>query len=152
MSTLSFAEIFKIGLVLVMFVHLGCQSVKMEKEPLEIVQKAFFVSTSFGTTITICLKEGNTLNTDSVYFRSRKTAFQISDTTTNTYTGYFDNLPKDLVMSDDVNQEFKNQLVEGTESNFPFRLNDNECVIRYRKGQKPHYFKVQNLKNEYFSK
>ncbi len=149
MNVLSFVKRWRISLVLVMFVGVACHSIKFDTESLKSVEKAYFETAIAGTTVTIFLKEGKTLLADSIYFRGRGTKLELSDTG-DRYTGFFENFSQDLIMSDDVGKEYKNQVVSFDKDAFPFKLGEDECVIKCLKDQKPYYFKVQNLKKQNF--
>lgn len=85
-----------------------------------------------------------TLKLDSVYFRGMISKVKIINTG---YISHFKtnlNQRDDIIMSDEENAEYGNQLPSKDER-LPFQLKDNECVISYTEDDITKYFKVINL-------
>ncbi|WP_146052850.1 hypothetical protein [Aquimarina sp. I32.4] len=82
---------------------------------------------------------------DYAYFKGKKLKLTYQEDR-NVYTGHYTKAMKqqDLIMSDDSNKEFQNQLPE-IEEKIPFDLKDDECMITYTiKGEKGD-FKLNNV-------
>lgn len=87
---------------------------------------------------------------ETVYFRGQKSKLETKPSNLKLYIGRFkteNNQPIDIVLSSDQKEEYNNKLPqEATE--FPFDLNDDECVVAYRSANKRMYFKISNIKKE----
>jgi hypothetical protein len=86
----------------------------------------------------------NNVILDSVYFRGYKAKIEIGK------IGYVAsirteiNQKGDIIMSNNGEDEFGNK-PQLKEANFPFKLEDNECVISYIENKTTKYLKVKNL-------
>lgn len=90
----------------------------------------------------------NSIALDSVYFRNKSAKLELGTTTTpKIYIGRFKtalNQKKDMILSSDPKEEFKNKVPETTET-IPFELKDNECVVSYQEGSKTKYYKITGI-------
>jgi hypothetical protein len=88
---------------------------------------------------------------DSVYFRGKSVKLEVKKTNEGLlYIGRFKtqlNQPKDIIISRDANEEYKNQLPI-IEEKIPFELNDDECVVTYKQGDKTQYYKITNIEQK----
>ena len=57
------------------------------------------------------------------------------------------NQKQDIILSSDMKEEAKNELPQPIEE-MPFEINDDECVITYRKGKRTFYYKISNIQME----
>lgn len=92
-----------------------------------------------GTNIFIETKS-NDLVLDSVYFRGKVTKLVTKPINKRLFIGRF------LSTSNTENENFKT--TEGdkiNEENFPFKLEDNECVVSYTEDGKAKYYKIGNI-------
>lgn len=117
---------------------------KLDKATPVAIEKVYFDENVTGTSLVIHLKETAGIKLDSVYFRGNRTKLKLPDTVT-TYVGYFDKLPKDLIMDSDPKKEFGNQINTSETTKFPFSLKEDECVISYSKENETRYFKLQGV-------
>ncbi|TXD83923.1 hypothetical protein ESY86_07725 [Subsaximicrobium wynnwilliamsii] len=84
---------------------------------------------------------------DSVYFRGQVSALKQNPNNELLFIGSFKtaiNAPKDLIMSDDPNKERENKLPSAA-MNSRFKLDDDQCVVSYKKESKTVYYKISNL-------
>ena len=84
---------------------------------------------------------------DSVYFRGKSAKLETKPQNKSLYIAYFKtelNQPKDIVMSNNPLDEYKNQLPIQKER-IPFKLKDSECVVSYKDGSITKYFKIENI-------
>lgn len=89
-------------------------------------------------------KQIQTLQLKDIYFRGLKGKIT---KTGNSYKATLKQpVKKDIQLSSDVLDEHKNSLPEA--SNFPFLLNDNECVISYIDSHTIKFIKIINLKEK----
>jgi len=91
--------------------------------------------------------EDTSIKLDSVYFRGKAAKLEVKSQNGTIYIGRFIsnfNKKKDLIMSNDPNAEFGNEMPEISQK-IPFVLKDNECVISYKDGKTTKYFKVDNI-------
>lgn len=85
---------------------------------------------------------------DSMFFRGQKVKMEFLKGENPQYVGRFKtdfNKHKDIILSSDMKEESKNRLPI-IKQEIPFELNDNECVISYRKDDKSLYYKISNIK------
>jgi len=84
---------------------------------------------------------------DSVYFRGKAVKLAPNTQDQNIYVGKFisaQNKEEDLVMSNDPKAEYGNQKAV-VDTKTPFDLENNECIISYKQGNKTKYFKIENI-------
>ncbi len=84
---------------------------------------------------------------DSVYFKGKVAKLEEGDVYKNLLLGRFYttfNSKRDLVMSNDPEEEYGNELPE-LPKRMPFNIDDDECLISYIKGDRKYYFKVGNI-------
>ena len=97
-----------------------------------------------GITLFFSIKNNNkNVEFDSAYFRGMQTKLDFKKTG---YAANFKtkaNQKEDVIMSNDKNAEFGNQLP--SKADFPFQLKDNECVISYIEDNTTKYFKIENI-------
>lgn len=89
----------------------------------------------------------NSIVLDSVYFRNNSAKLELGTTNPKTYIGRFKtalNQKKDMILSSDPKEEFKNKVPVTTEI-IPFELKDNECVVSYQEGNKTKYYKITGI-------
>lgn len=100
-----------------------------------------------GIDIYIPASKSDGVQLDSVYFRGKATKLEEKAFNgTVTYIGRFKSKPnasKDIIMSSDSKEEYKNT-VEVLEK-IPFDLKDNECVVSYMENEAIKYFKIENV-------
>ncbi|MBT8268028.1 MAG: hypothetical protein HKO96_09255 [Flavobacteriaceae bacterium] len=83
---------------------------------------------------------------DSVYFRGKAAKLEWKKEArmyVGRYTTEF-NQKKDITMDEDPKKEYGNELPK-VESQIPFDLKQDECVVSYKKGSRTHYFKIKNI-------
>ncbi len=81
---------------------------------------------------------------DSAYFRGLSAKIHVGKIG---YLASFKtplNQKEDVVMDGDSNREYGNKLPKGNPT-FPFKLQDNECVIQYTENGKTMYYKVTTV-------
>lgn len=87
----------------------------------------------------------NDIVLDSVYFKGKQVKLEFKNNTM--YVGRFAskvNQKKGIIMSSDPLAEYGNPVPE-IPKKIPFKLEDSECVISYKKGSKTLYFKISNI-------
>lgn len=85
----------------------------------------------------------------SAYFQGKKIPLTYMPNE-NRYEGRWtdpSSVDKDMVMSDDANEEYQNKLPQVQEQ-IPFELQEGECIISYMKSGKPGFFKIDQLKEK----
>lgn len=102
-----------------------------------------------GDNLFIVLKDDlpKSIQLDSVYFKRKVAKLEVNTSNTKIFMGRFQtdaNKTQDIVMDSDHRQEYGNKLVIKKQT-IPFELNDNECVIGYKKQEKIKYFKIENV-------
>ncbi|AUC82913.1 hypothetical protein CW733_12585 [Lacinutrix sp. Bg11-31] len=88
----------------------------------------------------------NNVAFDSVYFKGLKSKIEISKMG---YIASFKteaNQKDDIIMSNNKNAEFGNETQK--KQDFPFELNDNECIISYIENNTTKYLLVENLQEK----
>ena len=98
-----------------------------------------------GVTVFLPLIENGNIVIDSLHFRGEKSAVETRD---KLIIGRFNssvNQPKDIIMSSNPQDEYKNKSVLLRDTT-PFKLAQNECVISYEVNGKRLYYKISNLK------
>lgn len=89
----------------------------------------------------------NSIALDSVYFRNRSAKLELGAASPKAYIGRFKtalNQKKDMILSSDPKEEFKNKVPDAVET-IPFELKDNECVVSYQDGTKTKYYKITGI-------
>jgi|SRR5690554_1922589 len=81
---------------------------------------------------------------DSLYFRGYQTKIEKNNLEYVAYIKTELNRRKDLIMSNKTYEEFGN-VAPLKETDFPFSLADNECVISYIENKTIKYLKIPNL-------
>jgi len=92
----------------------------------------------------------NIVTLDSMFFRGQKVKLEFIDANQSLYVGRFPtefNQSKDIILSSDMKAESKNKLPK-LKGHMPFEMNDDECIITYRNGEKTLYYKISNIKIE----
>lgn len=90
----------------------------------------------------------NNIKLDSVYFQGNVVKLEFKKD--NLVVGRFlrpDNQKRDLIMSNEPYAEYGNKIPELTKK-IPFNLNENQCVISYKEGNKIKYFKIDNIREK----
>ena len=99
-----------------------------------------------GINIFIPIQE-KVLTLDSMYFRKQIVKLEFNDGDNPMYIGRFKtdvNKAEDIILSSDMSEESKNTLPQ-TDKDIPFELDDDECVVSYKKGNRTHYYKISNI-------
>lgn len=97
--------------------------------------------------ISVAEEDETDIKLDSVYFRGKSAKLETKPQNESLYIGRFKsdaNKGYDIVMSGDTKQEYGNKMPE-TNKDFPFDLNNDECVVSYKVGSKTKYFKIGNV-------
>ncbi|MCB0447315.1 MAG: hypothetical protein KDD03_07345 [Gelidibacter sp.] len=83
---------------------------------------------------------------DSVYFRGQVTNLKRIEGNEVMYAAYFRTEYNDLksLESNDI-KEKKNHKSQMHNQEFPFELEDTECVVTFKKGIETMYFKIENI-------
>lgn len=87
----------------------------------------------------------NDIELDSVYFKGKQEKLELKNNTI--YIGRFaskSNQKQDIIMSSDPQAEYGNPVPE-IPKEIPFKLEDSECVVSYKKGAKTLCFKISNI-------
>lgn len=91
--------------------------------------------------------EESSITLDSMFFRKQKVKLEFIDGDNPMYVGRFKTLvnqSENLVLSSDMNEETKNTLPQPAED-MPFDIEDNACVISYKKGNRTLYYKIADI-------
>lgn len=94
--------------------------------------------------------EYNSISLDSMFFRGQKVRLEFIRGEQGLYVGRFltdSNRNPDIILSSDMKEESKNKLPK-FKTDIPFDIDDDECIVTYRKGDKTRYFKISNIKME----
>lgn len=86
-----------------------------------------------GTNVYVELKE-TTIGLDSIYFRGKVEKLHRLPDKNSVYIARFKFRENEIVTG------------EAQPSQWPFQIDDYECIIRYEVGSKPHYFKISGIK------
>lgn len=87
------------------------------------------------------------ISLDSMFFRRQKVKLEFINGNQMQYVGRFStefNEPNDIILSSDMKEESKNK-VPKLKKEMPFEINDDECIITYKKGDKTMYYKISNI-------
>ncbi|AUP79350.1 hypothetical protein C1H87_11780 [Flavivirga eckloniae] len=87
----------------------------------------------------------NDIMLDSLYFKEQQVKLELKGETV--FVGRFKseaNKKQDIIMSSNRLEEYKNEVPKLTKK-MPFELNDTECVVTYKKGNKTKYHKIPNI-------
>ncbi|MDO5972551.1 hypothetical protein [Flavivirga jejuensis] len=82
---------------------------------------------------------------DSLYFKGQQVKLELKRT--SVFVGRFiseANQKQDIIMSRDPLEEYGNSVPEPSKKT-AFKLNDTECVVSYKKGDKTLYYKISNI-------
>ena len=144
-------------IVLISFIMAGfsqCSSAQklQDKAPVEITDIYYQRWASgirdggAGVDLYFTVKESK-IKLDSAYFRGRVTSLSPNLQKSNQYVGRFVTVKEnyDIVMSSEANEEYGNKLPT-QENKIPFKLDEHECVISYKEGNKIKYFKIEGIK------
>lgn len=133
-----------------------CASNKLVQKPPFKVQKASYHSWVGGQpgirgiVLKIQLENIGSSTFDSLYFRERITKVKVSESEEMTQViGHFSTsniVKRDLILDSNPTKELNNTLP--VIKKFPFQLSENEAIISYKKGNKTHYFKIENIQKE----
>ncbi|WP_128755202.1 hypothetical protein [Aquimarina sediminis] len=142
-----------ISLLLLLIMHIQCASSQQidKKSPIEIKNTYFqewiagVEGGGSGFMIYLEVDAVSDVKLEYAYFRGKKIKLG-HKTNELVYVGHYTKAtkPRDLIMSDDPKEEFKNQLPE-IEEKIPFELADNECMISYMNNGKQGFFKLENI-------
>jgi hypothetical protein len=101
-----------------------------------------------GTKLEIHLKNAAEIIFDTLYFKNKRIKVKVSQRGEITQLiGHYSTskrMKNDLIIDIDSKKELKNTLP--VIKKFPFGLNDYEAVVRYKKGKKTLFFKIENIK------
>jgi hypothetical protein len=84
---------------------------------------------------------------DSVYFRGKVAKFEVKPANKLLFIGRFINEStekRDMIMNSNTAQEYGNKAPK-IETNNPFNLGQNECVVSYKHNGKTKYYKLNNI-------
>ena len=137
-----FKNISLMALVLsVLIVLIQCTSIpKLEKEAPTTFKAVYYQDWNAG------IKEGgsgtnvyfelndSSIVLDSIFFRSKVTELQRMPNSNLVYIGRFKFQKEDILNG--VNEP----------TNWPFKIDDNDCIVSYSEDNKVHYFKISNIK------
>jgi hypothetical protein len=90
-----------------------------------------------GINVFLPLKENGKISIDSLHFTRDKLIIGRFNNSVNQ--------PKDIIMSSNSQDEYKNKSVLLRDTS-PFKLAQNECIISYEVNGKRLYYKISNLK------
>ena len=102
-----------------------------------------------GINLFISLKDSS-VKLDSVFFRGKVAKLETKPNNPELYIGRFDtkfNQPKDIILSSDMNEEANNKLPQKP-SEYPFDLDENECVVSYNENNQTTYYKLSHVKEK----
>lgn len=101
-----------------------------------------------GSGINLFIPVSNTsIELDSVYFRGRAVKLETKPQNKTLFIGRFEtdfNQPKDFILSSDPLEEAKNELPKKP-TPIPFELENNECVVSYKKNNETLYYKINGI-------
>lgn len=136
---------------------------KLDKKAPEIIGQAYLasanaedVSGGFGYILYIPMRSEENMDIllDSVYFRNQIVKLdRISEDSNIVYMGQFDNFRKsndDVIMSSNPLDEMANK-PPNVPQKIPFRIDDDECLVSYKFKGGTRYFKIENIKERFFS-
>ncbi len=101
---------------------------------------------SKGFTIYLMMDSEPELELEYIYFKGKKVPLKYDEKNVMYVGEYIYPVKKDLIMSDDPNEESKNELPP-VEEKIPFELKEKEGVIAYKKDGKTRHFKLLNIPN-----
>ena len=138
-----------------LFLFANCSSAqKLQKEaPFDIETVYFQKWTSgvrgggSGLNLFIKIENGHEVKWNSVYFRGKSAKLETIENDNLLLIGRFKtefNQKKDIVMSDNPNEEFGNE-PPIIKQQIPFVLKDSECVVSYSEGDVIKYYKIKNV-------
>lgn len=81
---------------------------------------------------------------EQVYFRGKVTTLEVRE---GLYIGRFKsnvNLREEILLSD-TNSKVKEKATKEVADKIPFTLENNQCVVSYKEGDKTKYFKIDNV-------
>ena len=146
-----------IGLIMLMTIMASfsqCSSAKkLQKETPKSIGEVFYQKWVSGVSqgasgLNIFIEVINDdIKPDSVYFRGKAAKFEVKPNNKTLYIGRFINESKevsDMVMHSDAKREYSNK-APNINTNIPFELNDNQCVISFISNNKTKYFKIDNI-------
>jgi hypothetical protein len=87
----------------------------------------------------------NNITLDSIYFKGKQAKLEFGNK--NLFIGRFKsemNPKKDIIMSSDPLAEYGNDVPDVPKKSF-FQLQENECVVSYKTGNKVRYFKIVKI-------
>ena len=99
-----------------------------------------------GLNIFIELRD-ESIQLDSVYFRGKVAKFEVKPANKLLFIGRFINEStekRDMIMNSNTAQEYGNTAPK-IETNNPFDLGQNECVVSYKNNGKTRYYKLTNI-------
>ncbi len=97
-----------------------------------------------GFTIHLSIKKNDDVVLNHAYFKGKKIELKLNNKAVYVGRYTYPNKTKDLIMSDDPQEEFRNT-APIIEEKIPFELKENECVITYTKDKKEGFFKIDDL-------
>lgn len=141
--------------ILLLSINLQCASVqKIEKtSPMNISNTYFNTWISGiqgggnGFDLYIEVEKKDNIQLDYAYFKEKKIKLEYIPEN-HMYRGHYTYPPKkDLIMSDNPQEEYKNQLPT-IEEKIPFDLKENEAIISYTNKGKQGFFRLENIKEK----
>ena len=145
-----------LSLIIIIVSFTQCKSVKLDKGiPFEITSASY---TNWhggqagvrGTRVEIKLKTASNIIFDTLYFQNKVTKVEVKKIKETTLLmGYFTTFKrndKDFILDMDSKNELHNPIPE--RKKFPFKLKENEAIIRYRISDTVRYFKIENIEKQ----
>jgi hypothetical protein len=100
-----------------------------------------------GTKVEMHLKDASEINFDALYFQGKVTKVEVSMKDGFTQViGHFSTAKtqkRDVILDFDATKELENKVPNLDK--FPFKLEENEAVVSYKKGLKTLYFKIESI-------
>ncbi|WP_435675513.1 hypothetical protein [Polaribacter sp.] len=145
-----------LSIVVILLSFLQCKSVKLDKGiPFEITSASYTnwdggQAGVSGTRVEIKLKTASNIIFDSLYFQNKVTKVEVKNNKETTLLmGHFNTSKRndrDFILDMDSKNELHNPIPE--RKKFPFKLKENEAIIRYRISDTVRYFKIENVQKQ----
>ncbi len=143
------------SLLFVILLFIQCaSSQKIENVPPVVIKDSYFQEWiagiqegGSGFIVHFSVEENPDIILKRAYFKGKE--IMLAKNTDASYTGRYthNNLKKDLIMSDDPKEEFRNK-VPVIEEKIPFELKNHECIIVYNKHGKEGVFSIDHLREK----
>ena len=139
MKSFSYISPSSIALILVLCFFQCASTKELEKEPPTEFEDVYYQRWNAGieeggSGINVFIKTIDTsVALDSIYFLGKGAQLHVDPKNASLYVGRFKYRP-------DLSNE-----ATVINSDIPFKLNDDECIISYFEGKKIHYYKISNI-------